>query len=98
MGYPRYVGRGNIRDRLATRFRAQREELMYYSFYVVADKMHEREIETLLIHVAGGLLDYNDKKRWAASHQGKVRDFEQRTLFYERRWSEKNLKVASSEE
>ena len=53
MGYARYVGRGNIFNRLKARHRAQKLELVYFSFYVVLDKKHEREIETILIRAAG---------------------------------------------
>jgi hypothetical protein len=59
---------------------------MYYSFYVVAQKIHEREIETLLIHAAGPLLDFNDKKKRPGIQAGSVKDFEAGTLFYERRY------------
>jgi hypothetical protein len=89
MGYPRYIGRGNIRARLAARFNAQREELVYYSFYVVQDKIHEREIETLLIRAAGPLLDFNDKKKRIGIQAGSTMDFEAGTRFYERRYVKK---------
>jgi hypothetical protein len=87
MGYPRYIGRGDIRMRLANRFKQKSEELMYFSFYVVAEKVHEREIETLLIHAAGPLLDFNDKKKRTGIQAGSIKDFEAGTLFYERRYS-----------
>jgi hypothetical protein len=50
MGCPRYIGRGDIFQRLEARRKAQPLELKYFSFYVVSDKKHEREIETLLIN------------------------------------------------
>jgi hypothetical protein len=87
MGYPRYIGRGDIRSRLSTRFNRQREELMYFSFYVVPKKIHEREVETLMIHAAGSLLDFNDKKKRSGIQAGSVGDFEAGTLFYERRYT-----------
>ena len=58
MGYPRYIGRGDIRARLVARFKKNAEELAYFSFYVVKEKTHEREIETLLIRTVGALLDF----------------------------------------
>jgi hypothetical protein len=86
MGYPRYIGRGYIKARLGTRFKAQREELKYYSFYVLQNKLHEREIETLLIHSAAPLLDFNEKKKRAGIQAGSVGDFEVDTRFYVRKY------------
>lgn len=63
MGCPRYIGRGDIFLRLEARFRVQPLELKYFSFYVVSEKKHEREIETLLIRAAGFLLEFNDRKK-----------------------------------
>jgi hypothetical protein len=90
MGYPRYIGRGDIRTRLSERFRVRVDELMYYSFYVVQHKIHEREIETLLIRAAGSLLDFNDKKKRSGIQTGSPLDFEVGTYFYERRRSKKS--------
>ena len=59
MGVARYVGRGRIFSRLRARLRAQPLELVYFSFYVVANKNHEREIETLLIRAAGPQLYFS---------------------------------------
>jgi hypothetical protein len=84
MGCPRYIGRGSIFPRLARRKRQQHHELTYYSFYVVSEKKHEREIETLLIRAAGFLLEFNDRKKRVGIAHGNVRDFEAGTLFYER--------------
>jgi hypothetical protein len=52
MGYPRYIGRGNIINRLDARRKAQVLELSYFSFFVVKDKVHEREVETIMIRAA----------------------------------------------
>ncbi|MGA2278076.1 MAG: hypothetical protein ABSG00_10755 [Terracidiphilus sp.] len=82
MGYPRYIGRGDIKNRLLTRFKAKQEELHFFSFYVVLNKIHEREIETLLIHAAGPLLDFNRKKKRAGIQTGAIKDFETGTHFY----------------
>ena len=84
MGCPRYIGRGNIFTRLAARKKAQPLELEYFSFYVVAEKKHEREVETLLIRAASFLLEFNDKKKRIGIHHGNVNDFEAGTVFYER--------------
>jgi len=84
MGCPRYIGRGNIFSRLGARQRAHPYELVYFSFYVVSEKKHEREIETLLIRAAGFLLEFNDRKKRVGVAHGNVRDFEGGTLFYER--------------
>ena len=84
MGCPRYVGRGNIFARLEARKKAQPLELHYYSFYVVSQKQHEREVETLLIRAASFLLEFNDKKRRVGLSAGSISDYEPGTYFYER--------------
>jgi hypothetical protein len=84
MGFPRYIGRGSIFGRLRTRLKAQPLELSYFSFYVVTEKKHEREIETLLIRAAGPLLEFNSKKKRVGIGHGNIKDFEAGTLFYER--------------
>lgn len=84
MGYARYVGRGAIFTRLRARQKAQPAELVYFSFYVVEDKKHEREVETLLIRAAGPQLHFNTRKRRIDIQPGDVRDFEAGTKFFER--------------
>jgi len=86
MGCPRYIGRGNIFARLEARKKAQHLELEYFSFYVVSEKKHEREIETLLIRAAGFLLEFNDRKKRVGLKAGNVRDYEAGTVFYERQY------------
>lgn len=86
MGYARYVGRGDIFNRLETRRKAQVLELKYFSFYVVKDKKHEREIETLLIRAAGPLLEFNSKKKTVTISTGNIRDYEAGTKFFERQY------------
>jgi hypothetical protein len=86
MGCPRYIGRGNIFQRLKARKAAQQLELAYFSFYVVSDKKHEREIETLLIRAAGPLLEFNTRKKRVTIIPGNIRDYEAGTLFYERQY------------
>ncbi len=84
MGVPRYIGRGQIFNRLMLRQKAQPLELVYFSFYVVSEKIHEREIETLLIRAASTQLHFNTRKKRVDIESGNIRDFEAGTLFYER--------------
>ena len=84
MTYARYIGRGNIFQRLAVHKDAL--ELKYFSFYVVEDKKHEREIETLLIRAAGPLLQFNTNKKRLTISVGNITDYEAGTLFFERRY------------
>jgi hypothetical protein len=84
MGCPRNIGRGRIFPRLTRRYKSQPHELVYFSFYVVSEKKHEREIETLLIRAAGFLLEFNMRKKRIGIAHGNVRDFEAGTTFYER--------------
>jgi hypothetical protein len=86
MGYPRYVGRGAIFTRLKQRKTAQVLELCYFSFYVVADKDHEREIETIMIRAAGPILDFNSRKVRTDIQAGDVRDFDSGTHYYQRQY------------
>jgi len=86
MGFARYVGRGNIFQRLRTRHAAQKLELRYFSFYVVKERKHEREIETLLIRAAGPLLQFNTKKKRVDIRVGNIKDYEAGTQFFERRY------------
>jgi hypothetical protein len=86
MGYARYIGRGRIFSRLSARKKAQALELAYFSFYVVEERKHEREIETLLIRAAGPLLQFNTRKKRVNISAGSLLDYEAGTLFYERRY------------
>ncbi|HVK95007.1 MAG TPA: hypothetical protein VM571_09800 [Noviherbaspirillum sp.] len=86
MGFPRYIGRGSVFGRLKTRKDAQELELIYFSFYIVSEKKHEREIETLLIRAAGPLLQFNTKKKRVGILPGNIRDYEAGTYFYERQY------------
>ena len=86
MGCPRYIGRGHVFHRLESRKKARPLELQYFSFYLVSEKKHEREIETLLIRASGFLLEFNEKKKRVGISHGNVRDYEAGTLFYERHY------------
>ncbi|MHB1673162.1 MAG: hypothetical protein ACYCSP_02830 [Acidobacteriaceae bacterium] len=86
MGFARYIGRGNIFQRLRARHAAQKLELRYFSFYIVKERKHEREIETLLIRAAGPLLQFNTKKKRVDIRVGNIKDYEAGTQFFERRY------------
>jgi hypothetical protein len=86
MGCPRYIGRGNVINRLKARKWEQPLELEYFSFYIVEEKKHEREIETIMIRAAGPLLVFNDKKKRNSIDAGDIKDYEAGTLYYERHW------------
>lgn len=94
MGCPRYIGRGNIFARLAARQKARPLELKYFSFYVVSEKKHEREVETLLIRAAGFLLEFNTRKKRVSVAPGNIRDYEAGTFFYERQRKKGAVKKA----
>ena len=85
MGAVRYVGRGKVFYRLKACKKAHPHELVYFSIFIVENKQHEREIETLLIRAAGPQLEFNDKKKRIGIETGNIRDFEPGTMFYERR-------------
>lgn len=84
LGCARYAGRGSVFTRLRAHFKAHPNELLYYSFYLIADKQHEREIETALIRVASHLLVFNQKKKRDDIEPGDVRDYEPGTFYFER--------------
>ena len=84
MGSARYIGRGNVFSRLRSHKNSHSHELVYFSFYIVEDKQHEREIETLLIRAAGPQLEFNDRKKRVGIKPGNIRDYEPGTAFYER--------------
>jgi len=84
MGYARYIGRGFIFGRLRKHFLKHPLELVYYSFFVVKQKKHEGEIETLLIRAAGPHLHFNTQKKRIDIRAGSVHDFERGTRYYRR--------------
>ncbi len=86
MGFARYVGRGDIFVRLKARKKAHPLELAYFSFYIIAQKKHEREIETLLIRLGGAHLQFNERKKRVDISPGNIRDFEPGTKYVERQW------------
>ena len=84
MGTARYVGRGKIFSRLKQHKNNYPNELVYFSFFVVKDKQHEREVETLLIRGAGPLLELNERKKGGGIYPGDVKDYEAGTDYFER--------------
>ena len=85
MGTARYVGRGdNVFSRLKKRKKAHPNELTYFSFFIVVDKQHEREVETLLIRQAAPVLEFNQKKKRVGISTGNVKDYEAGTCYFER--------------
>jgi len=84
MGFARYVGRGQVFNRLKARKKAASLELAYFSFYIVANENHEREIETLMIRLGGPHLHFNDRKKRVDIRAGNIRDYEPGTRFVER--------------
>jgi hypothetical protein len=84
MGCARYVGRGNVIERLRIRKNANPLELKYFSFYLVKDRKHEREIETVLIRAAGPMLHFNDRKKRVDIRPGNIKDYEAGTRYFER--------------
>ncbi len=84
MGTPRYLGRGAIFTRLKSHLKTHPRELVYFSFFVVKEKTHEREIETLSIRAAGDTLQFNSRKKRTGIAPGSVLDYEAGTMFFER--------------
>jgi len=84
MGCPRYIGRGSIFSRLNSCIKKNKLEIKYFSFYIVLEPKHEREIETLLIRSAGFLLEFNNRKKRVGIEAANIKDFEVGTAFYER--------------
>jgi len=84
MGFARYVGRGKVFNRLRSRLNSAPLELKYFSFYIVSNKNHEREIETLMIRLGGAHLHFNEKKKRVDIQSGNIKDYEAGTRFVER--------------
>lgn len=84
MGVARYGGRGDIFTRLASHRKKYSKELRYFSFYVIANKAHEREIETVILRAAGSQMTLNTRKIAAGLHPGNISDYEPGTNFFER--------------
>lgn len=96
MGYARYVGRGNIFSRIRSRTRESKLEIAYFSFYVVQAKVHERELETVLIRIGAPMLYFNERKKRLDLSPGSIRDYEPGTKFFQRHYK-KGRKSKSTE-
>jgi hypothetical protein len=77
-------GRGQIFNRLTAHKKAYPDQVMYFSFYVIANKNHEREVETAILRAAGPQMILNTKKVGDGIEPGDVRDYEPGTEFFER--------------
>jgi hypothetical protein len=86
MGCTRYVGRGEVFQRLRAHKKRFSRELAFFSFYIVEKKQHEREVETLLIRTASFLAVLNERKVRASIAPGNILDYEVGTRFVERQW------------
>jgi hypothetical protein len=84
-GVARYGGRGRIFARLRSHKRKYSRELVYYSFYIIKDKIHEREIENVILRAAGPQLVLNQRKVRDGIEPGSVRDYEPGTRYYRRK-------------
>ncbi len=84
MGVVRYGGRGQIFTRLAEHKRDHPKELLYFSFWIIKDKKHERELETAILRAAGPQMILNTRKVRAGIEVGNVQDYEPGTRFFER--------------
>lgn len=85
MGVARYGGRGRIFTRLGLHLKDYPLQLHYFSFYVIANKAHEREIETAILRAAGAQMSLNSRKVAGGFEPGNVQDYEPGTSFFERR-------------
>ena len=86
MGVARYGGRGKIFDRLYSHQRKYPKELVYFSFYVIKSKNHERELETVVLRAAGPQMILNTKKVRSSIDAGNISDYEPGTLFFSRQF------------
>ena len=86
-GVARYGGRGRIFARLRSHKRKYPKELVYYSFYIIASKTHEREIENVILRAAGPQMVLNQRKVRVGIDPGGVIDYEPGTKFFRRKYS-----------
>jgi hypothetical protein len=84
MGVARYGGRGRIFNRLKSHKKKYRDELFYFSFYIIKNKNHEREVENVILRTAGTQLSFNQRKVREGIERGNVADYEAGTCFFER--------------
>lgn len=84
MGVARYGGRGDIFTRLASHKKRYPKELLYFSFYIIENKSHEREIETAILRAASSQMILNKRKIRTGLAIGNISDYEPGTMFLER--------------
>jgi hypothetical protein len=84
MGVARYGGRGDIFNRLRSHADKYPKELLYFSFFIIKDKKHEREVETAFLRAASSQMVLNQKKVRTGLEVGNVADYEPGTEFIER--------------
>ena len=89
MGVARYGGRGKIFSRLRKHKKKYPKELLYFSFYVIKSKNHERELETAILRAAGPQMILNKNKVRSDIRPGNVRDYEPGTMFFSRQNSKR---------
>jgi hypothetical protein len=94
-GIPRYAGRGKIFSRLRARKRKYPKHLAYFSFYIVQNKNHERELENAILRASGPQTVINKVKVRGDATPGSVRDYEPGTRFFQRRDSRENKRKKS---
>lgn len=86
-GVARYGGRGNIFSRLRSHKHKYRKELVYFSFYIIENKTHEREIENAILRAAGPQMILNQRKVRDGIDPGSVNDYEPGTKFFRRKYA-----------
>ncbi len=86
-GVARYGGRGNIFSRLRNHKRKYPRELVYYSFFIIESKTHERDIENVILRAAGPQMLLNQRKVRDGIDPGAVGDYEPGTRFFRRKYA-----------
>lgn len=94
-GVARYGGRGQIFARLRNHKKKYERELVYFSFYIIESKTHEREIENVILRAAGPQLVLNQRKVRDGIEPGWVSDYEPGTKFFQRRYARGAKRAAS---
>jgi hypothetical protein len=86
-GVARYGGRGRIFSRLRSHKNKYYRELVYFSFYIIANKTHEHEIENVILRAAGPQMILNQRKVRDGIDPGSVGDYEPGTNFFRRKYA-----------
>jgi hypothetical protein len=93
-GVARYGGRGRIFARLRSHKRKYTRELVYFSFYIIENKTHEREIENVILRAAGPQMVLNLRKVRDGIDPGRIGDYEPGTKFFRRRYARGTKRAA----